>query len=93
MKNPIPEEQRPFHGQSLPLGHTGDGSTGVPSDEQGISNRPGDQADAISVQEESPDEDEDEIEVDDEDLDDESDEEEDDEDERTDPSSEPGKPI
>jgi hypothetical protein len=97
-KNSISEEQRPFHGQSLPLGDTGDGSTGVPSDEQGISNRPGDRPDVVSVQEdESPDDDEDEDdedEVDDEDLDDESEEEDDeDEDERTDPGSEPGKPI
>jgi hypothetical protein len=27
-----------------PLGDTGDGQTGVPDDEQGISNRPGDRA-------------------------------------------------
>ena len=63
-KNSIPDEQRPFHGQSLPLGDTGDGDAGVPSDEQGISNRPGDGAEGISVQEdESPDEDEDEVDV------------------------------
>jgi hypothetical protein len=98
-KNSIADEQRPFHGQSLPLGDTGDGDTGVPSDEQGISNRPGDEADGRGVQaDESPDEeDEDEVEIDDEDLDDESDDDgeddEDDEDEQTDPKSEPGKPI
>ena len=42
-KNAIPAEQRPLLGQSLPLGDTGDGNTGVPSGEQRISNRPGDQ--------------------------------------------------
>jgi hypothetical protein len=96
-KDPITEDQRPFHSQSLPLGDTGDGSTGAPSEEQGISNRPGDRPDGMSVQEEeSPDEDEDdedEVEVDDEDLDDESVENNEDEDERTDPGSEPDKPI
>jgi hypothetical protein len=97
-KNSIPDEQRPFHGQSLPLGDTGDGDTGVPSDEQGISNRPGDGAEEISVQaDESPDEDEDEdeVDIDDEDLDDESDDDEEDDevDERSDPRSEPDKPI
>jgi hypothetical protein len=103
-KNPIPDEQRPFHGQSLPLGDTGDGNTGVPSGEQGISNRPGDRPDGMSVQEDqNPDEgeeDEDEAVVDEEDLDDESDddeegddEEDEDEDEQTDPGSEPGKPV
>lgn len=34
-----------FRGARSPLGDTGDGNTGVPSDEQGISNRPGDQPD------------------------------------------------
>jgi hypothetical protein len=99
-KNLIPDEQRPFHGQSLPLGDTGDGNTGVPSGEQGISNRPGDQPDGMSaLADENPDEDdedEDDAELDDEDLDDESDdddEDDEDEDEQTDPASEPGKPV
>lgn len=101
-KNPIPDDLRSFHSQSLPLGDTGDGNTGVPSGEQGISNRPGDQPDGIRLQEdESPDDgdEEDDAELDDEDLDDESDddededEEEDDVDEQTDPKSEPGKPV
>lgn len=35
-------EDRAAHGQSLAKGDTGDGSTGVPPDVQGISNRPGD---------------------------------------------------
>jgi hypothetical protein len=98
-KNSIPDEQRPFHGQSLPLGDTGDGDAGVPSDEQGISNRPGDRPDGMSAQaDESPDEDEEdegEVQLDDEDLDEESDDddEDDEEDEQTDPGSEPGKPV
>jgi len=94
-KNSIPDEQRPFHGQSLPLGDTGDGDAGVPSDEQGISNRPGDRPDGMSAQaDESPDEDEadeDEVELDDESDDEDEDDEE--EDEQTDPGSEPGKPV
>jgi hypothetical protein len=96
-KNVIPDEQRPFQGQSLPLGDTGDGNTGVPSGEQGISNRPGDQPDGMSaLADESPDEDDEDEddELDDEDLDDESDDDDgDDEDEQTDPASEPGKPV
>jgi hypothetical protein len=98
-KNSSPDEQRPFHGQSLPLGDTGDGDAGVPSDEQGISNRPGDRPHGMSAQaDESPDEDDDEIGLDDEELDEESDDEDDededdDEDEQTDPGSEPGKPV
>ena len=44
-RNPskIRNEERPKQGQSVPLGDTGDGETGVPADEQGISNREGDQ--------------------------------------------------
>jgi hypothetical protein len=38
----IRAEERPKQGQSVPLGDTGDGETGVPPDEQGISNREGD---------------------------------------------------
>ena len=38
----IRNEERPKQGQSVPLGDTGDGETGVPADEQGISNREGD---------------------------------------------------
>ena len=37
-------ENRATHGQSLAKGDTGGGSTGVPPDAQGISNRPGDSA-------------------------------------------------
>jgi hypothetical protein len=104
-KNSIPDEQRPFQGQSLPLGDTGDGDTRVPSDEQGISNRPGDRPDELSVQaDEGPDEDdededdddEDDADVDDEDLDDESDDEDDEDDEadeETAPGSQRGKPM
>jgi hypothetical protein len=102
-KNPIPDEQRSFHSQSLPFGDTGDGNTGVPSGEQGISNRPGDQPDGMRLQEdESPDGDEeDDAELEDEDLDESDDDEEEDEedddeedvDEQTDPKSEPGKPV
>jgi hypothetical protein len=36
------EEDRLSQGQSLAKGDTGDGVTGVPAQEQGISNRPGD---------------------------------------------------
>ena len=35
-------EERASRGQSLAMGDTGDGDTGVKSDTQGISNRPGD---------------------------------------------------
>jgi hypothetical protein len=38
----IRAEERPKQGQSGPLGDTGEGETGVASDEQGISNREGD---------------------------------------------------
>lgn len=103
-KNAIPAEQRPLIGQSLPLGDTGDGDTGVPSGEQGISNRPGDQPDAVSAgaddeadeaeDDESDDESDDDVDEDDEDADDEEEEEDgEDVDEQTDPSAEPGKPV
>jgi hypothetical protein len=36
------EQDRASQGQSIPTGDTGDGATGVPAQEQGISNRPGD---------------------------------------------------
>ena len=36
------EQDRISRGQSVAIGDTGDGTTGVPGDEQGISNRPGD---------------------------------------------------
>jgi hypothetical protein len=36
------EQDRVSQGQSIALGDTGDGVTGVPAQEQGISNRPGD---------------------------------------------------
>jgi hypothetical protein len=42
----IRAEERPKQGQSVPLGDTGDGETGVPANEQGISNRPGDKDEA-----------------------------------------------
>jgi hypothetical protein len=41
-KNAIATEDRRKTGHGVPLGNTGDGDTGVPDDEQGISNRPGD---------------------------------------------------
>lgn len=43
MAKHIPDSERPNLGQSIPLGDTGDGDTGVPDNEQGISNRAGDQ--------------------------------------------------
>ena len=36
------QQNRASQGQSIPKGDTGDGATGVPAQEQGISNRPGD---------------------------------------------------
>jgi hypothetical protein len=42
----IATEDRRKSGQSVSLGDTGDGDTGVPNDEQGISNRPGDKDEA-----------------------------------------------
>jgi len=45
-KHTIATEDRRKSGQSVPLGDTGEGDTGVPDDEQGISNRPGDKDDA-----------------------------------------------
>jgi len=44
-KNIFSIDDRRKTGQSVPLGDTGDGDTGVPDDQQGISNRPGDQDD------------------------------------------------
>lgn len=44
-QNTIATEDRRQTGQGVPLGDTGDGDTGVPEDQQGISNRPGDQDD------------------------------------------------
>jgi hypothetical protein len=44
-KHIIATEDRRKSGQSVPLGDTGDGDSGVPEDEQGISNRPGDKND------------------------------------------------
>ena len=51
-----------------PLGDTGDGDAGVPADEQGISNRPGDTdlSDAAGEFDDDEDEDDDENEEDDE---------------------------
>ena len=42
-KHTIATVDRRKSGQSIPLGDTGDGDTGVPNDEQGISNRPSDE--------------------------------------------------
>jgi hypothetical protein len=52
--------------QDLPRGDTGDGDTGVPPDEQGISNRAGDRGDDNAVDDEDFDDDEDEDEEDEE---------------------------
>ncbi len=41
-KSKIRTDERPKQGQSVPLGDTGDGNTGVQANEQGISNRKGD---------------------------------------------------
>jgi hypothetical protein len=71
-----------------PLGDTGDGKTGVPVDEQGISNRPGDGPQSNDPQEEDDEDEDDGIEDDDDD-----DLEEDEDDEVNDPEAEPGKPI
>ena len=62
------------------LGDTGDGNTGVPADEQGISNRPGDQDDGEEPEDEE-DEDDEELEEDEDGEDDEDDEFEEDADE------------
>jgi hypothetical protein len=89
-------EERVRRGQSVALGDTGDGHAGVPSDEQGISNRPGDM-DAVAglatgdgIADES-----DEIAADEVDDEDELEEAEEDEDadEVDDPEAEPEKPI
>lgn len=40
----MPNRTQPETPVGGPLGDTGDGRTGVPDDEQGISNRPGDRA-------------------------------------------------
>lgn len=56
--------------KSEPLGDTGDGDTGVPENEQGISNRAGDQAE----DDEEEEDDDDEFEEDGDELDDEEDE-------------------
>jgi hypothetical protein len=95
----ISDEQRPLIGQSLPLGDTGGGQTGVPAGEQGISNRPGDHAVGTAAEEDEDVEDEDEDEEDaaegpDEDEEDGDDDAlEDEEDETMDPGAEPGKPV
>ena len=89
----ISDEQRQALGQSVPLGDTGDGNTGVPAGEQGISNRPGDRAAEMVAEENEDDEelgdDEDDDDVEDDDLEVEEDE----ENETTDQESEPGKPV
>jgi hypothetical protein len=54
------------HAQSVPTGDTGDRDTGVPDDQQGISNRPGDSDDELDEDDEfDADENEDELEGDD----------------------------
>jgi hypothetical protein len=84
-KNSIPDEERSLRSQSLPLGDTGDGNTGVPSDEQGISNRRGDRPDGVSAQADEPtDEDVEDDDDDDDDLEDDEDEDEEDEDDEDD---------
>ena len=62
--------------KATPLGDTGDGETGVPNSEQGISNRAGDLAAAgdDEVDDDDEDDDEDEVDEDDEADDDELDE-------------------
>ena len=44
-KHTIATEDRRKTGQTVPLGDTGAGDAGVPADQQGISNRPGDKDD------------------------------------------------
>lgn len=96
-KERIPDEHRPLLGQSVPLGDTGSGQTGVPAGEQGVSNRPGDRALRMAVDEDEEAEgleDEDEEGAEDEELDeDDEDALEDEENETTDPGAEPGKPV
>jgi hypothetical protein len=99
-KERVPDEQRPILGQSFPLGDTGNGQTGVPAGEQGISNRPGDHAVDVAAGNDEGGEDLEDEDVDavDEDLDEDEDDGEDDaledeEDETTDPEAEPGKPV
>jgi hypothetical protein len=96
------EQQRPLIGQSLPLGDTGGGQTGVPAGEQGISNRPGDHAVGTAAEEDEDDEDLEDEDEDEDAADEDPDEDEDDgdddvledeEDETTDPGAEPGKPV
>ena len=101
------EEGRIRSGQSAARGATGDGQTGVPTGEQGISNRPGDaddpdDDDALDVQGPDPDADQREEEAGgrrDVPDDDGADGDEDGEDDREtegplmDPAAEPGKPI
>jgi hypothetical protein len=67
-KNNSPDDDK-----AQPRGDTGDGDTGVPADEQGISNRPGDTdlSDAAGEFDDDEDEDDDETEEDDEVEDDE----------------------
>jgi hypothetical protein len=94
-------EQRVKRGQSQALGDTGDGVTGVSEEEQGISNRPGDQAaedaaadpDAISTDQDIDElGDDEELEAADE-TDEDEDEDVDEDDDVIDPEAEPGKPI
>ena len=105
-KSSILDRQQTLQVEGLPLGDTGDGVTGVPEDEQGISNRLGDRPDGVSAQADGAADDEDEdddLDEDDEAEDDEEededaadgeeDEDEEDVDEQTDPGSEPGKPV
>jgi hypothetical protein len=89
-QNPTSDEQeRIRRGQSAALGDTGDGRTGVPAGEQGISNRPGDtgvasDADATEGEDDEPDDDAPDddvttdVDVEDDDEDDEDDEDEED---------------
>jgi hypothetical protein len=81
----ISDEQRPMVGQSVPIGDSGSGQTGVPAGERGIPNRPGDHALKMAA---DADADEEEDLEDDEDLGDDEDEEEDADDEDLDEDDE-----
>jgi hypothetical protein len=99
------EKERIRSGQSAARGATGDGQTGVPAGDQGISNRPGDAGgpdddDALEVQGPDPDADQGEEEPgaeqdvpDDDGTDDDDDNDDAAEGPLMDPAAEPGKPI
>ena len=73
----ISDDERPTLAQGFPLGDTGDGITGVPATQQGISNRSGGHASGVAAQEEDGEElvaEEDDVDEDSEDEDEEEDE-------------------